>query len=96
MSDHAFTPEEAAIVAASQATEATAELLRYAREGAATNRAAFTEEVVGKLAEALKLAIEIDADAVLPGPNSTLDPDEQALFVNLRGAAEAFIDGWVA
>ena len=93
--EHAFTPDEAAIVAASQAAEAVAELLRYAREGAASTHAAFAEEVVGKLAEAIKLAIEIDAEALLPGPAATLQADELELFVNLRHAADALLDGWV-
>lgn len=93
--EHAFTPDEAAIVAASQAAEAVAELLRYAREGAASTHGAFAEEVVGKLAEAIKLAIEIDAEALLPGPATTLQADELELFVNLRHAVDALLDGWV-
>lgn len=94
MVEHALTSNEAAIVAAAQTADVTAELLRFAREGAASPTFAFSDEVVGMLAEAIKLAIEIDAETVLPGPNTHLDQNELELFVNLRAAAAAFIDGW--
>ena len=55
-----LTMDEAAIVAAAQASEATVELLRFTREGPFSERAAFGDDVVAKLAEALKLAIDID------------------------------------
>ncbi|MFY9351662.1 MAG: hypothetical protein WBL20_07810 [Sphingobium sp.] len=90
--EHAFTPEEAAIVAASQASEATAELLRFIRQGAYSERAPFDVEVTGKLAEALKLSIDIEGD---PAPDSILDDDERKLLTDLRDALVAFLEGWV-
>lgn len=88
----ALTMEEAALVAAQQATEATGELLRFAREGAYSARSAFADtEVVGKLAEALKLALDIEGE---PSPQSHLDEDERALLTDLRGAVAAFLKGW--
>lgn len=86
-------PTEAAIVAAAQATEATAELLRFAREGAYSDRSAFGEaEPVAKLAEALSLALDIDA----PDPATThLDDDELALLADLKTSLTRFLAGWV-
>jgi hypothetical protein len=91
--EHALTNQEAAILAAAQATEATAELLRYAREGASTERYAFhvDVDVPAKLAEALKLAIEIEGD---PLPYY-LDKDELAHLAKLKAAINAFLAGWV-
>lgn len=86
-----LTIEETATVAAAQATEATAELLRFAREGAHSARAPFGEEVVGKLAEALGLALEIEGE---PLETSILDENERALLANLKTAVAAFINGW--
>lgn len=85
------TTTEAAIIAAAQATEATAELLRFAREGAYSDAAPFDEEVVCKLAEALKLAIGIEGD---PGDRSYLDPDEHELLGQLEAALARFVEGW--
>ena len=91
--DHALNTHEAAIVAAAQATEATAELLRFAREGEINDRNAFDAEVdvVAKLAEALKLALEIEDH---PRADTYLDADELALLNNLKAATAAFIAGW--
>lgn len=85
-------PEEAAMLAAAQAAEATVELIRFGREGAYTTRSPFAEEVTGKLAEALKLAIEIEG-----GPEGTgcLDEDERQLVRDLYTSVTAFIAGWV-
>lgn len=58
------TSEEAAIVAAQLASEATAELLRYAREGDATNRTVFADEVCGKLAGALDRALMVEGGPI--------------------------------
>lgn len=91
--EHALTNQEAAIVAAAQATEATAEILRYAREGDINERNAFDPEtdVTLKLAEALKLSLDIDDH---PRPDTYLDADEIALLTNLKAATTAFIAGW--
>ncbi len=91
LADQAFTIEEAAIVAAQQATEAVAELLRFHREGAFSERSAFAEEVVGKLAEALNLAMEIEGD---PEQSGYLDWEEVEWFRKLKQAVTAFISGW--
>lgn len=87
-----LTEQEAATVAAAQAAEATVELLRFIREGAYNSRAPFGEEVVGKLAEALKIAIDIEG-----GPEETgcLDEEERDLMRGLHSAVSAFIAGWV-
>ncbi|BCA60213.1 hypothetical protein [Sphingomonas sp. HMP6] len=87
-----LTVEAAAILAASQATEATAELLRFAREGQYSTRIPFAENVTGLLAEALKLALEIDT----PGDEALIEAEDRALFANLKTSLAAFIEGWVA
>jgi hypothetical protein len=84
-----LTETEAAIIAAAQATEATAELLRFAREGGVSDASAFDTEVTAKLAEALKLAIDIEGEAAF------LDDEEGALRNQLANALSRFIEGWV-
>ena len=92
--DHALNTHEAAILAAAQATEATVELLRFAREGANNDRNAFDLEYdpIARLAEALKLALEIEDH---PRPDTYLDADELALLENLKAATTAFVAGWM-
>ena len=86
-----LTNTEAAIVAAAQASEATCELLRYAREGAHGQRSAFGEtEPTPKLAEALMLSIEIEL-----AHDKILDHDERESLGQLQAAAARFIDGWM-
>lgn len=89
--EHALTDHEAAIVAAAQAAEAVTELLRFVREGPYSDRSAFDIEVVGKLVEALKLALDIENQ---PQPDTYLDEDELALLANLKTATAAFLAGW--
>lgn len=81
---------EAALLAAQQATEATAALLLYVREGPFNDRIAFEEEVGQKLAEALGLALDIEAgdDA------GVLSDEEKALCTDLRDAVRRFLEGW--
>lgn len=84
-----LTNTEAAIVAAAQASEATAELLRYAREGADSERRAYGEaEPVEMLAEALKLAIEIQLG------DKPIATDERAKLDGLHATLTDFIEGW--
>jgi hypothetical protein len=91
--DHAFTNERAAIIAASQASDATAELLRYISEGPYSDRTPFGEtDVVAKLAEALNLSLDLEGE---PRPDTHLDDDELALLANLKIAVSSFIAGWV-
>lgn len=86
-----LTLEESAIVAAAQASNAVSELLRFAREGSYTEASPFNDEVVAKLAEALKLAIDIDDT---PHKSRWLNADELALFANLKTVVTAFLEGW--
>lgn len=68
-----------ALIAAHQAIEAATELLRFHREGAATDWGAFGEiEVVEKLAEALALAchIRLEHDELM---DSDRDSERKAL-----------------
>ena len=86
-----LTNNEAAIVAAAQASDATSELLRYAREGAYGQRSAFGEtEPTPKLAEALMLSIEIEL-----AEDKILDDDERESLDQLKAAAARFIEGWM-
>lgn len=86
-----LTNTEAAIVAAAQASEACTELLRYVREGAYGQRSAFGEtEPTHKLAEALKLSIEVElAEDVI------LTDEERASLGQLQAACARFIGGWM-
>jgi hypothetical protein len=83
-----LTLEEAALAAASAAAEATAELIRYAREGAYHSSIPFNDDVVHKLADSLKLALEIDT------PSAMLDDGERAAWANLQTAVATFVEGW--
>jgi hypothetical protein len=90
--DLVLTPDRAAIVAASQASEALAELLRFISDGAHNERSPFGEtDVVAKLAEALKLSLDIEGH---PRPDTYLDADELALLSGLKDATDAFLEGW--
>lgn len=92
MMEHALTLDEAAIVAANQATKASAELLQYFRDGPHSGVCAFENDVTGMLAEALKLAIEIEDT---PQARQHMDAGELALFDDLKAAVGTFIAGWV-
>lgn len=80
----------AAHLAAHQAVIAVGELLRYGRHGSFSRAIPFEEEVALKLAEALKLAIEIEN----PQEHEGMDPEARALFLDLHRAASALIEGW--
>ena len=82
----------AALAAASQAGEATVELIRFAREGAQFRRPPFGDvEVVEKLADALKLALEVEAAE----HDADGHPDDAEMRNQLLGAVTRFLDGWV-
>jgi hypothetical protein len=83
-----LTNTEAAIIAAAQASEACTELLRYAREGAVNERRSFDNEPIEKLAEALKLAIEIELG------DEPVGIDDRAKLNELHGVLTDFIEGW--
>ncbi len=91
--DLALTTDRAAIIAASQASDALAELMRFISEGPHSERSPFGEtDVVAKLSEALKLTLEIEGH---PRPGTYLDSDELALLTGLKAATDAFLAGWM-
>jgi len=85
---------DAALIAAGQASEAAAELIRLARDGTYGdgNSPFCDEEVVGKLAEALKLTIQLQGD---PNKCRFLDEEERELVGQLSAALTRFLEGWV-
>jgi len=84
--------DRAALIAAAQAAEAVAELLRFASEGSANDRPFGDIEVVEKLAEALLHAgrIEVDHIASLPGC-----AEEAYAVSSLTNACANHIEDWV-
>jgi hypothetical protein len=81
-------PDEAAIVAAWSASEAAAELLRFAREGRFSDNIPFSDDVVGKLADAMLKVIDIE------GPSPFLIAEERELLAAFRAHVAQFIEGW--
>lgn len=81
-------PDEAAIVAAWSVSEAAAELLRFAREGSYSDNIPFSDEVIGKLADAMLKVIDIE------GPAPLLIAEERELLVTFRAHLVLFIEGW--
>lgn len=82
-----------AVSAAGQATEAVAELLRFVREGAQHRRPPFGDvEVVELLADALKLALEVEGAEI---GNALVHPDDTECRNQLLGAVTRFLEGWV-
>jgi len=75
-----------ALAAAHQASEATHELIRFAREGEAGFTAFGDVEVIEKLADALKMAIDIDD----VGAASNEEERKQ-----LRHALGNYLEGWM-
>tara|TARA_R110000751_G_scaffold269189_2_gene368857 strand:+ start:137 stop:403 length:267 start_codon:yes stop_codon:yes gene_type:complete len=73
-----------AIAAAQQATEAAAELLRFAREGADVDGTFGEIEVVEKLLDATKIAIECLGE-----------DDDSARYTSIYGDIRHEIAGWV-
>lgn len=88
----ALNTHDAALIAAGQASEAVADLIRFARDGECGDEPPFEVEVVGKLAEALKLAIEIHGE---PTGRTYPDLEEIELLRPLQAALTRFIEGWV-
>lgn len=72
-----------AIAAASQAAEACAELLRFAREGDGVMTGPFTTEVVEQLLDAAKMAAEIEGW-----------PDDAEERGQAYAAVASFLEGW--
>ena len=61
-------PDPNVLAAAHAASSASTELLRYAREGASCNRPFGLEDPVAELADALRLAISIEAPFLAEQP----------------------------
>lgn len=90
--DRALTTDQAAVLAAQLASEAAAELLRFAREGEASAGATFEDEVVEKLAEAVFHALGIEGGPIF---DEAFLPEEfrreAGLHAVLMNAAEAYV-----
>lgn len=84
-----------ALAAASEATEAIAELIRYAREGAHYRQPPFGDvDVAELLADATKAALEIEqSEHEEQGPEAHPDDAEERNW--FLGAIGRFLDGWV-
>jgi hypothetical protein len=76
--------QKLALSAATQAADATAELLVFAREGPLAARGNFNNEPIEKLADACKLALEIE----MAGGRD----DERN---QLHSALCRYLDGWM-
>jgi len=83
---HEVDPKWLALAAAHQASEAITELMRYAREGEAGFTAFGNVEVIEKLADALKMAIDID-----DGGEPSHDEERKQLYAALGN----YIEGWM-
>lgn len=83
------------LIAATQAGNAMVELLRFHAEGPQAWRAFDDVEVICLLAEALKLACDIEIEHLeqLRERNPSI-PDEIAAVDQLRRAAAKHIEGW--
>lgn len=85
--------QEAALVAGALACEATAELLRYAREGEWLRNTAFSEETVAALAEALFHAIAIEGGPIFDVETHPADFAREArLKAALADACRAYVE----
>ena len=84
---------ETATAAAHQAVEAASELLRYAREGEQLSGAPFHPDVepIEKLADALKLALEVEAPWI-DANTDTLDAEMLELRAQLFGALVRYLE----
>jgi hypothetical protein len=83
--------DRAALVAATQANEAVAELLRFHTEGPHAHSAFGDSDIVEKLAEALLHAGRIHLDHLGDGGHMREYRDE---IGQLCAACAMFIDGW--
>ncbi|RWK12503.1 hypothetical protein [Mesorhizobium sp.] len=80
-----------AIAAAESAAGGAAELLRYAREGAAfVTGEPFDDDAVMKLCDAAKMALEIELGVEIKDRNA----DEREALNQALGALERLLEGW--
>ena len=84
--------DEAAILAAKRASEATTELLRYAREGDFLTGATFDEDACSDLAEALALALDIERKPVF---DAASQPEDHATEAALKAALIRALDNYL-
>lgn len=90
-----FERKAVALAAASQASEAIGELIRYTREGPQYRRPPFGDiEVVEKLADALKMALEVEHAELCDGDDLG-HPDDAEQRGQLLAACVRFLDGWM-
>lgn len=79
-----------AIAAASQAAEALAELLRYAREGDGSMSGPFGTDAVEQLLDAAKMAMEIEGWPT----GSGFELETRAERAQVYAAVAGFLEGW--
>ncbi|RWF66881.1 hypothetical protein [Mesorhizobium sp.] len=80
-----------AVAAAEQAAAGAAELLRYAREGAAfVTGEPFDDDAVMKLCDAAKMALEIELGAEVRDRSE----DEREALNQALGALQRLLEGW--
>lgn len=83
-----------ALAAVASAMDAATELVRYAREGAQHRRPPFGDtEVVELLADALKMALEVENAELIEGDDLG-HPDDAEQRNQLLAALTRFLDGW--
>jgi hypothetical protein len=83
--------DRAALIAASQASEAVTELLRFHIEGPAGRMAFGQVEVLEKLAEALLHAARIEIDTLAA---DSMDAEYREELGQIASACARFIEGW--
>lgn len=83
-----------AIAAASQAADAVAELLVFAREGPLGAHQNFNNEPVEKLADALKMTIGIELDAHDENVGTQGDREYVGALNRLMGVVSNFLEDW--
>ena len=80
---------DAALIAACQASDAIAEVLRFVKEGPAYDTSPFNDDPVAKLAEATLAIAQIEANTC-----QVIDEDEREALGQLAAACAKFIEGW--
>jgi hypothetical protein len=80
-----------ALAAALQASEASAELLRYARGESVWPDPFGNVDLVEQLADAAKMALEIELDQA---GGAFPDPEESEMKGQLLAALTRFLEGW--
>lgn len=90
-----FDERGRALAAASAAAVATAELLRFTREGEHSPSFAFEEETLAHLADALRMAGQIEARRLDANAEEFgAAPQYGEALGQLQGAVERFLEAW--